>query len=103
MKPSPTLTPVVQFFVAALVILGLLGGSLIVAYSGFESSPKRGGPSVFVPAPQAYVMAGIMYAMGFIGLLALLRNRGAGRLGIWLGAALFVAAAAGLVVLIQRV
>ncbi|MFC3147430.1 hypothetical protein [Piscinibacterium candidicorallinum] len=72
-----------------------------MAHSGFESSPKRGGPSVFVPAPQAYAMAAIMYAMGFIGLLALLRSRGAGRLGVWLGAALFVAAAAGLVCLVQ--
>lgn len=102
-KPSPTLTPAVQFFVLALVILGLLGGSLIVAHSGFETSPTRGGASVFVPAPQAYVMAAIMYAMGFIGLLALLRNRGAGRFGVWLGAALFVVVAPALVVLIQRV
>lgn len=103
MNSSPTLTPAVRFFVVALVVLGLVGGSLIVAHSGFETSPKRGGASVFVPAPQAYVMAAIMYAMGFIGMLALLRHRGAGRLGVWLGAALFVAAAAGLVVLIQRV
>ncbi|HET7773327.1 MAG TPA: hypothetical protein VFK82_05835 [Burkholderiaceae bacterium] len=101
MKPSPTLTPAAQFFIAALVVLGLLGGSLIVAHSGFETSPKRGGASVFVPAPQAYVMAAIMYAMGFVGLLALLRHHRAALLGMLLGAALFAGAAVGLVLLLQ--
>ncbi len=101
MKPSPALTPAVQFVVAALVVLGLIGGSLIVAHSGFETSPRRGGPSVFVPAPQADVLAAIMYAMGFVGLLALLRHHAVARLGTLLGAVLFAAAAVGMVALLQ--
>ena len=75
MKPSPTLGLAVKLSIAALVLLGLLGGSLIVAYSGFTTSSKTGGASVFVPAPTAYVLAAIMYAMSAIGLLALLRAK----------------------------
>jgi hypothetical protein len=90
-----------------LVALGLIGGSLIVANSGFETSPRRGGPSVFVPAPQAYVLAAIMYCMGFLGLLAVLRNRAVAqpgaRLGALLAAAVFAALAAGLVALLRVV
>ncbi|RZS46635.1 hypothetical protein [Sphaerotilus mobilis] len=75
MKPSPPLSLPAQAAVAALVLLGLLGGSLIVAYAGFETSPRRGGHSVFVPAPEAYVLAVLMYAMSLIGGVALLRAR----------------------------
>jgi hypothetical protein len=100
-RSATTPPPAVQFFVAVLVVLGLIGGSLIVAYSGFETSPRRGGPSVFVPAPQAYVLAAIMYAMGCVGLLALLRHHAVARLGTLLGAVLFAAAAVGMVALLQ--
>lgn len=62
--------------IAALCLLGLLGGSLVVAYAGFETSPRRGGTPTFVPAPQAYVMAVIMYLMSCMALLALLRDLG---------------------------
>ena len=61
--------------IAALLILGLLGGTLIVAYSGYETSPRRGGTPVFVPAPQAYIIAAAMYGMSCLAMLALLRNR----------------------------
>ena len=64
-----------QLAVAALIVLGMLGGSLVVSHSGFGTSPKHGGPSTFVPAPQAYLLAVLMYAMSAVGLLALLRNR----------------------------
>lgn len=64
-----------QLAVAALVVLGMLGGSLIVAQAGFATSPRRGGPSTFVPVPEAYVLAATMYGMSVLGLLALLRNR----------------------------
>lgn len=63
------------FSVAALCVLGMLGGSLIVAYSGFETRPPRGTTSVFVPAPEAYILAAIMYAMSLLALLALIRER----------------------------
>jgi len=98
MKPPLVLTPAVQFFVAAIVLLGLVGGSLIVAHSGFATSPRRGGPSTFVPAPQAYLLAATMYAMSFVGMLALLRNRKASPLIVSLAAAFFAAVGAGLVV-----
>jgi predicted tellurium resistance membrane protein TerC len=58
--------------VAALVLLGFIGGTLIVAHSGFETSPKRGGTSVFVPAPQAYVLAALMFCMSILGWVALI-------------------------------
>ena len=63
--------------VAAIVLLGMLGGALIVAHSGFETSPRRGGHSVFVPAPEAYLLAATMFGMSALGLLALLQQRGA--------------------------
>jgi hypothetical protein len=73
MKPPPPLDTAAKFFVVAIVLLGLIGGSLIVAHAGFETSPKRGGPSVFVPAPQAYLVAALMYGMSGIGMVALIR------------------------------
>jgi hypothetical protein len=73
MKPSPVPGAGAQLAIAAIVLLGMVGGCLILAQSGFATSPKRDGPSVFVPAPQAYLLAAILYAMSAIGLLALLR------------------------------
>jgi hypothetical protein len=61
--------------IAAMFILGLVGGTLIAAYSGFETSPRRGGTPIFVPAPQAYIIAAAMYGMSCLALLALLRSR----------------------------
>ena len=73
MKNLP-LSPGAQLAVAALVVLGAVGGGLIVAYSGFGTSPKYGGPSAFVPAPQAYFLAVVMYSMSVTGMLALLQS-----------------------------
>lgn len=61
--------------IAAMFVLGLLGGTLIMAHSGFETSPRRGGTSVFVPLPEAYVIAATMYGMSLLAMLALLRSR----------------------------
>ena len=83
-----------QAAVAALVLLGLLGGSLIVAYPGFATSPRFGGPSTFVPAPEAYVPATILYSMSAIGLLALLRNRKASWMSTTAAMVMYCAAAA---------
>jgi hypothetical protein len=73
-KPLQPLSGAARAAVAALVVLGMVGGCLIVAHSGFATSPKHGGPSTFVPAPEAYVLAALMYAMSVIGLLVLLRS-----------------------------
>jgi hypothetical protein len=101
MKPQLVLSPAVQLFVAAIVLLGLIGGSLIVAHSGFTTSPRHGGPSTFVPAPQAYLLAATMYGMSFVALLALLRSRNTSLLRYSLATALFAAGAAGLVAVLS--
>ena len=75
MSDSPSSNLPLRLSIAALFILGLVGGTLIVAYSGYETSPRRGGTPVFVPAPQAYIIAAAMYAMSCLAMLALLRNR----------------------------
>lgn len=60
--------------IAALATLGLLGGCLVLAQDGFTTSSKRGGWEIFVPAPQAYVMAAIMFALSAIAVLWLLQQ-----------------------------
>lgn len=80
MKNPVVLTPAAQVAVAAIVLLGMLGGSLIVAHSGFGTSPRHGGPSTFVPAPQAYFLAATMYCMSAVGMFALLQNRKTSRI-----------------------
>lgn len=72
--PTPPLNVPAKLSIAALLLLGLLGGSLIVAHSGFETSPRRGGPSTFVPAPEVYVIAVVLYLMSCLALAALLRE-----------------------------
>ena len=97
MKPQPPLNLPAQLSIAALVLLGLLGGSLIVAYSGFETSPRRGGTSTFVPAPEAYVLAVVMYLMSGLAMIALLRNRTTSKLAAAAALCAYVAIAASLV------
>lgn len=75
MTDAPPLSLPARLSIAALFLLGLLGGTLIVAYSGYETSPRRGGASVFFPAPQAYILAAVMYTMSCLAMLGLLRNR----------------------------
>jgi len=75
MHKSQTLSLPAQISIGALLILGFVGGSLVVAYSGYETSPRKGGTPVFVPTPDAYFIAACMYAMSCLALLALLRNR----------------------------
>lgn len=78
--PAPTpLNLPAKISIAALAVLGLLGGSLIVAHAGFATSPRRGGPSIFVPAPEAYILSAVMYAMSFLALWVLLRDRQASK------------------------
>ena len=75
MHPTTPLTLPAKLSIAALCVLGLLGGSLIVAHSGFETSPRRGGTPTFVPLPEAYVIVAILYLMSCLALLVLLRSR----------------------------
>jgi len=71
---NQSLSSAAQVSVAAIVLLGMVGGSLIVAHGGFETSPKHGGHSVFVPAPEGYFMAATMYGMSILGMIALIRE-----------------------------
>lgn len=57
-----------------LAFFALVGGCLILAQDGFTTSSKRGHWSVFVPAPQAYVMAAIMFALSILGIIWLLQQ-----------------------------
>ena len=98
MKPPVVLPTGVKIAIVAIVLLGLLGGSLIVAYSGFGTSPRRGGPSTFVPVPQAYFLAATMYSMSVIGMYALLQSWKCSRTSM----ALALAAYAGAAVLLIR-
>jgi hypothetical protein len=82
-----------QLSIAAIVLLGMVGGSLILAHGGFETSPKRGGQSVFVPAPLSYVMAATMYGMSVVGMLALIREWRWSRMAMALTVVLYVAVA----------
>ena len=75
MSIPPSLSVPAQISIGALVLLGTLGGSMIVAHSGFETSPRRGGASTFVPVPEAYILSAFMYLMSAIALVVLLRNR----------------------------
>ena len=97
MKPQPQLNLPAQLSIAALVLLGLIGGSLIVAHSGFETSPRRSGTPTFVPAPEAYVLAVVMYLMSCIAVIALLRNRNTSRPAIAAALCTYAVAAASLV------
>jgi hypothetical protein len=66
--------------VSALATLGMIGGCWVLANDGFTASGKRGQWPVFVPAPQAYVIAAILLAMSAIAVLWLLREA---KLGTW--------------------
>lgn len=60
--------------VFSLALLGLVGGCLIFSQDGFTTSGKRGEWSIFVPTPQAYVMAAIMFALSILAILWLLQQ-----------------------------
>jgi hypothetical protein len=92
MKNTPISTAA-QLSIAAIVLLGLVGGSLIVAHGGFATSPKHGGTSVFVPAPQGYVLAATMYGMSVLGMIALIREWRWPRTAVVLALTLYVAIA----------
>jgi len=62
--------------VAALCGLGTLGGCLIIADSGFTTSSKLGALMIFVPVPQAYIAASIMFALSGVALICFLQQFG---------------------------
>ena len=102
MKPVENLGRGAQIAIMTLVVLGLIGGSLIMAHSGFETLPKtRGVQPVFVSLPQAYLMATAMYGQSFIGMLVILRARKVSKIGIFIGVLGYATAASILVSLLR--
>jgi hypothetical protein len=94
MERNKNLSRAAQLAIAALVVLGLVGGSLIIARSGFATLPKsRGVHSVFVPVPQAYLMAAALYGQSVIGAAVLLRARSASATGMLVAGLAYLGAA----------
>ena len=87
--------------VLSLGLLGLLGGCLILAQGGFTSSGKRGGWSVFIPPPQVYVMAAIMFALSLLAVLCLLKEVQAKRATVVYAFIAYCGAAAALTTLLS--
>ena len=100
---QPSLTTAAQLSIAALVLLGMVGGSLIVAHGGYETSPKRGGVPVFVPAPQSFIVAAMMYGMSVLGMVALLRAHHQSRTTIAIACVLYAIVAVVFVAILGRV
>ena len=78
--------------VFSLAFFSLVGGCLVIAQDGFTTSSKRGHWSIFVPAPQAYVMAAIMFTLSVLCVLWLLQQAQASRLAYLFAAAGYVGA-----------
>lgn len=94
LKPVENLGRSAYIAILVLVLLGLFGGSLILAHSGFETLPKtRGVQSVFVPLPEAYLLVAVMYGQSLIGIVALLRAQKISKTGIELAVVGFVVVA----------
>ena len=65
-----------QLAVAALCLLGIIGGWLILVVGGFTHAPHRySKEATFVDGPAAAVMAIIFFALAVIGVVVLLRAR----------------------------
>lgn len=60
--------------VLSLAFFALVGGCLVLAQDGFTTSSKRGYWSIFVPAPQAYLMAAFMFTLSILGVLRVLQQ-----------------------------
>jgi hypothetical protein len=84
--------------ITALAALGMLGGCLVLARNGFMTSSKRGGWQMFVPAPQAYMMAAIMFALSGLAVFWLLQQT---KLRTW-GYVIFAAGYIGVACIITR-
>jgi hypothetical protein len=69
--------------VFALTFFALMGGCFVLAQDGFTTTSKRGNWSIFVPAPQAYVMAAIMFTLSLLGAVWLLQQSKTSR-SVWL-------------------
>jgi TRAP-type C4-dicarboxylate transport system permease small subunit len=70
--------------IAALAVLGHVGGWLIMLDGGFSHTAKFSKEMTRVEGVPAWAMAAIVFVMGTIAIAALLQSAGAGRKWYWL-------------------
>lgn len=74
MTPHEPLSLPARCAIAALALLGMLGGWLILLSGGFQHRVHRyARETISVTGAPAWLMSGIMFALGVLGALALLR------------------------------
>jgi TRAP-type C4-dicarboxylate transport system permease small subunit len=74
MTSSPPLSLPARCAIAALALLGISGGWLILLSGGFQHQLHRySRETISVTGAPAWLMAAIMFALGALGALALLR------------------------------
>jgi hypothetical protein len=88
--------------VASLGVLGMLGGCMVIAFGGFTASGKYGSWEVFVPAPQGYIMAVIMFSFSVLAVVWLLQQAKARVAGYVMAAVAYVASSIILVRLLKE-
>lgn len=103
MKPRQGLGLAAQVAIAAIVLPGMVDGSLTVAHSDFATSTRRGGPSVVEPVPAAHILVTLLCGMSMIGLVALVRARNPTAQASALAVTLYVLMAAALTVAITPI
>lgn len=86
MRPAPTPSGAALVAVAALAVLGLIGGWLILLSDGFHHAPHRyTNQTIFVSGPPATVMAAILFALSAVAVAALVQAFGSARTWYVLG------------------
>lgn len=77
MTPHEPLSLPARCAIAALALLGMSGGWLILLSGGFQHQAHRyGRVTVSVTGTPAWLMSGILFALGVLGALSLLRALG---------------------------
>lgn len=77
MTPHEPLSLPARCAIAVLALLGMSGGWLILLSGGFQHRVHRyARETISVTGAPAWLMAGIMFALGVLGILSLLRAFG---------------------------
>lgn len=79
MTVSRPLTFPARIAIAALAVLGLVGGWMVVLGGGFHHGQMHSRETTFVDGPAAFLMAAIQFLMAAIAVAALLRAAGVRR------------------------
>lgn len=81
--PSPRALPA-RVAIAALALLGLIGGCYFLLAGGFHHGTRFSRETTFVSGPAACLMAAIFFVMGATAVAALLQAGRAWSLWYWL-------------------